>query len=414
MIKELMERYPSTRRPKRRWPAITILVMMLVGGYTYYTLTRSITLVAPVQSVNQFTAPAEKSNLAWPTTSKAAVGIMGSSILETKGDQSQAPTASTAKAIAALTILDKYPLNPGQDGPQIKLTEADVELYNSYAAKNGSLVRVEAGEEINQYQMLQAMMLPSANNMADTAGIWAFGSLPGYSAAANAFLAKHNISSTKVGGDASGLLPETTSTPSDLVKIGELVMENPVLRKIVGTKQVTNFPVAGTLTNTNTLLGQEGIVGIKTGNSDQAGYVFLGASETKMNETTVVIVTAVMGASSRAAAMSESLALTKSARANFHTVEFAKAGEKVGSYKLPWGGSVPVVASQNVSVKVWNSSRATAVLKLNDISSNTQSGARVGAVGVGKSATSNLPPVPVTLAAPPSQPSVVWRLTHPF
>lgn len=413
-MKELMERYPYSPRRKRRWPIVVIVLLVLIAGYAYYALTRTITLVAPVQSVDQFSAPAEKSTLAWPATDKAAVGIVGSSILETKNDQSPSATASTAKTIAALTILDKYPLKPGQDGPQIKLTDADVALYNAYAAKNGSLVRVQAGEEITQLQMLQAMMLPSANNMADTAAVWAFGSLGGYSAAANAFLAKHNINSTKVGSDASGLLPETTSTPSDLVKIGELAMDNPVLRKIVGTKQINNFPVAGTLTNTNTLLGQEGIVGIKTGNSDQAGYVFLGASETKMNNTTVVIVTAVMSAPNRAAAMSESLTLMKSARTNFHTVEFAKTGDKVGSYSLPWGGSVPVIASKDVSVKVWNSSRATAVLKLDDIGSNTQAGSTVGTLGVGKSATSNLPPVPVTLATTPSQPSPWWRLTHPL
>lgn len=409
-----MERYPSLQRRRRRWPYVLILLVVLLGGYSYYALTRSITLASPMQSVDAFSAPAEKNKLAWPATSKAAVGIVGSSILETHGDQKAAPIASTAKTIAALTILEKYPLQPGQDGPQVKLTEADVALYNSYAAQNGSLVAVRAGEEVTQYQMLQAMMLPSANNMADTAAIWAFGSLPGYAAAANAYLAKHNLSSAKVGDDASGLSATTVATPSDLVKIGELAMAHPVLRQIVGQKEAKSFPVAGTIKNTNTLLGQDNIVGIKTGNSDQAGYVLLGASTVKMNNTEVTIVTAVMGAATRAASMTDSLALTKSAQNNFHTVTFTKAGDKVGAYTLPWGGSIDVVASEDLSVKVWNSSKAAAVLKFDTISSKAKAGAQVGTISVGKSATSNLPPVPATLASTPNQPSAWWRLTHPF
>ncbi len=414
MIKELMERYPLQQRRRRRWPLVLIILVLLGGSYSYYALTRSITLVSPVQSVNQFSAPAKKSALAWPTTSNAAVGIVDSSILEVHGDQAPAAIASAAKTIAALAILDKYPLEKGQEGPQIKLTAADVALYNTYAAQNGSRVLVQAGEEINEYQMLQAMMLPSANNMADTAATWAFGSLSGYTAAANAYLAKHNIASTKVGADASGFSPTTTSTASDLVKIGELAMQNPVLAEIVGQKEVKDFPVAGIITNTNTLLGQNNIVGIKTGNSDQARYVFLGASKIKMNNTTVTIVTSVMGAQTRAAAMNDSLALTKSAQANFHTVKFTKTGDKVGKYSLPWGGSVNVIATKDLSVEVWNSSRATAVLKLDDISSKAKAGLNVGSVSIGKSATSNLPPVPVALAATPTQPTALWRLTHPF
>lgn len=409
-----MEIYPQPQRRRRRWPFILIVLVVLLGGYSYYALTRTITLASPVQSVDQFSAPAEKDNLAWPATNKAAVGIAGSSILEVHGDQNPVATASVAKTIAALAILDKYKLDKGQDGPLIKLTDTDVALYNTYAAQNGSRVLVKAGEEINQYQMLQAMMIPSANNMADTAAIWAFGSLPGYTAAANAYLAKHGINSTKVGSDASGLSPTTVSTPADLVKIGELAMQHPVLAEIVNTKEVKDFPVAGTIKNTNTLLGQSNIVGIKTGNSDQAGYTFLGASKIKMNNTTVTIVTAVMGAATREAAMSESLTLTKSAQQNFHTVEFAKTGDKVGRYTLPWGGSVDVIAAEDLSVQVWNSSKASAVLKLDDITSNTPAGATVGSISVGKSATSNLPPVPVTLASTPTKPSTWWRLTHPF
>lgn len=134
------------------------------------------------------------------------------------------------------------------------------------------------GEQLSEYQMLEAMMLPSADNMADSLAIWAYGSLPAYQAAANQYLANHNINDTHVGVDASGLDPSTVSTAHDLVLLGEAAMQNAVLAEIVAKPSVNGFPLMGTISNTNTLLGQNGIVGAKTGNTDQAGGVFVFAA----------------------------------------------------------------------------------------------------------------------------------------
>jgi serine-type D-Ala-D-Ala carboxypeptidase (penicillin-binding protein 5/6) len=50
-------------------------------------------------------------------------------------------------------------------------------------------------------------------------------------------------------------------------------MRLPVFASIVATPSAT-LPVAGTVHNTNTLLGRNGFVGIKTGSDDAAGGCF--------------------------------------------------------------------------------------------------------------------------------------------
>ena len=50
-------------------------------------------------------------------------------------------------------------------------------------------------------------------------------------------------------------------------------MRLPVFASIVATRSAT-LPVAGTVHNTNTLLGHNGFVGVKTGSDDAAGGCF--------------------------------------------------------------------------------------------------------------------------------------------
>lgn len=255
--------------------------------------------------------------LDWPSFGQAAVGIADSATLETHGKQTSVPTASTAKLITALLVLDKKPLMLGQGGPTITMTRDDIALLNKYAALNGSEVgKVLVGEKLTEYQMLEAMMLPSANNMADSLAIWAYGSLPEYRAAANKFLANQGLSGTHVGTDASGLDPSTVSTAEDMVRIGKLVMEQPVLAQIVAKESSSDFPLIGTIRNTNTLLGQNGIVGIKTGNSDEQGGAFVGAARIVVNGQPATVVIAVLGAPSLSAALSSSLSLIQSIESN--------------------------------------------------------------------------------------------------
>ncbi|HWB39351.1 MAG TPA: serine hydrolase [Candidatus Saccharimonadales bacterium] len=384
-----------------------LAILMILGGYGYWALHRPLPYLRPQQTSPNIVVTAPAGSLTWPKTGQQAIGLVDGGTLQTHGKQTPVPTASTAKLITALMVLRDKPVGLGQTGPTITLTASDVALYQKYAAQNGSVVRVVAGEKISEYQMLQALMLPSANNVADSLAVWAYGSLPAYAKAANSYLATLNLQNTHVGSDASGLDPSTTSTASDLVLIGQLAMQNPVLAQIVGQKTAT-IPVAGKIKNVNFLLGTNHIVGIKTGNSDQAGGVFVSAVSITLNGDPRTLVIAYAGAPSLYDAVAGSLPMIQSAQTNFKTVTFVKKNTVIGHYKLPWGGSVAAVVSSDLNFQTWAGTEVGAQIGLGTIPATSKEGQIIGSVATrGKS-------VEIKLAKTIPAPSAWWRLTHPF
>ncbi len=389
-------------------------VIIVLGIYVVWALIRPLPAVPPTINESALQTRAPAGSLKWPGQYQAAVSILGSSMMETHGKQQPSPTASTAKMITALVVLQQKPLSPGEKGPTITLNANDVNIYKNYVAEDGSLVPVKAGEKISEYQMLQAMLLPSANNMADSLAIWAFGSLKNYQQAANQYLEENGLVETHVGKDASGFDPSTTSTAEDLVGVGELVMQDPVLKQIVGQSSASGIPVAGNIRNVNFLLGQDNVIGVKTGNTDQAKGVFVSASRVTVNGKPVTIVTALMGSPTIYTALSDSATLIKSAQANFKPVTVVKKGAVVANYRQPWGGSIYAVAGKDLSLDAWGGSQITAKTDLRNISPNNHSGQTVGSVVIPKSAYNNQLSAPVKLQDTPLRPSPSWRLTHPF
>ena len=225
---------------------MTVLVVALVG---YASFARPLPALKTESSVPALTS--RQVALNWPSRGQAAIGVNDQGVLAATDNPKAVPTASVAKIMLALKVLDKHPLNPGQSGPAITITQADVDSYNNYLANNGSVVPVSIGQQITEYQALQALLLPSANNIAQMLAVWAFGSVDGYLAAANAKTQDLSMVSTHFA-DASGFSPNTVSTPSDLVLLGQAALANPVIKQIVAQPSA-NFPSVGTIYNTNGL-----------------------------------------------------------------------------------------------------------------------------------------------------------------
>src|SRR5437870_8254071 len=62
----------------------------------------------------------------WPAYGQAAFVQTGQSQVQTGPNQHAAPIASVAKVMTAYLVLRDHPLRPGEGGPTITLTEADV------------------------------------------------------------------------------------------------------------------------------------------------------------------------------------------------------------------------------------------------------------------------------------------------
>jgi D-alanyl-D-alanine carboxypeptidase (penicillin-binding protein 5/6) len=407
-----METIP-TKQKFKPWFWI-VLVVFLIVIYSFWATNISLPLVKPTMLSNSLSYEAE-SKLAWPGYGQSAVGIDNLGVTATNGTQTPLPIASTAKVIAALAILSKKPLSLGSQGPTITLNQSDVDIYNNYVAEDGSVTKVVVGEQISEYQMLQTILLPSADNMADSLAIWAFGSLSAYSAYANQFVASSGLANTHVGVDASGFDPSTTSTASDLVKLGELAVQNPVIAQIVDQSSANNIPIVGTISNVDSLIGSDNIVGIKTGNTDQAGGVFLSASRVTINKQPVSIITAVMQAPSLWQALNSSDLLVESAQDNFSTPQSLITSSKIaGKYIAPWSKQVVYAeTSQSPSIETAGGTKVTAEVHLKSISFNEKAGQVVGNI----SYNSDLPKAVditnlVTNKSLP-KPSKWWLILHP-
>jgi D-alanyl-D-alanine carboxypeptidase (penicillin-binding protein 5/6) len=163
------------RNGKKKAIALSLtFICIVVIAYVIYCAVRTIPIPPPATITRSIT-PTTSSQIAWPSTGQSAVAVAGNPVVTSHGVQTPTPTASVAKLITSLVVLQAKPLSVGQQGPAITLTASDVAIYRQYLSEQGSVVPVEAGESITEYQMLQAMLLPSANNMADSLAIWAFG-----------------------------------------------------------------------------------------------------------------------------------------------------------------------------------------------------------------------------------------------
>lgn len=211
----------------------------------------------------------------WPGYGSSAYAVPKTKLFAMSEGTDSVPIASLTKVITALAVLDKNPLEPGEQGPMITFTEEDVELYYEYANKGGVVAPVEVGAQISLYQALQASMLMSANNMTDTIVNAVFGSMDEYLVYANNMLRDMELHETAVA-DASGFSPNSVSTAKNMTILGHAYMQNPVLRDIAMQDEAV-IPVAGLIKSNNSFADEDGIVGIKVGYTDEAKRTYMAA-----------------------------------------------------------------------------------------------------------------------------------------
>jgi serine-type D-Ala-D-Ala carboxypeptidase (penicillin-binding protein 5/6) len=231
--------------------------------------------------------------VAWPADGESAADISGVGPVPGPGAARPVPIASVAKMMTAYVILRDHPLAAGASGPLITVRPQEAAAYASQVGNGDSLVPVAAGETITERQALEALLLPSADNMAWILARWDAGSQP-------AFVARMNTTARQLGmtattyTDPSGLDASTTSTASDQARLGMAAMRVPALAAVVAMRTAA-IPVAGVVHNYNTLLGQDGISGLKTGSTDAAGGCVLLAAWRQAGSRKTLIIAATLG-----------------------------------------------------------------------------------------------------------------------
>jgi D-alanyl-D-alanine carboxypeptidase (penicillin-binding protein 5/6) len=252
-------------RIRRLRVAGLLIVAAIAAVRGYQSQASSPTPALPVESIDH-------DRSVWPNEGQAAFVLAGESKIHAGPNQHMAAIASVAKVMTAYLVLRDHPLRRGEDGPTITLTDADVADTERRRGQQESVVAIAAGEQLTELQALQALLLPSANNVAAVLARWDAGSQPGFVARMNATARSLGMTRTRYT-DPSGYDDATVSTAADQVRIVEQAMRLPVLAGIVATPDAT-LPVAGTVHNTDALLGHLGFVGVKTGSDSAAGGCF--------------------------------------------------------------------------------------------------------------------------------------------
>ncbi|WP_375481571.1 D-alanyl-D-alanine carboxypeptidase family protein [uncultured Jatrophihabitans sp.] len=212
----------------------------------------------------------------WPVSGQAAYRLGGAGVpvtVRSSPGQNAAPIASLAKVMTAYVVLRAQPLRDGEQGPVYTVTAADEQDYRARRARNESVVRVETGEHITERQALAALLLPSANNVAVLLARRIGGTTAGFVVRMNAVARSLGMAQTRYT-DPSGYDPRTVSTARDQLTLAGAVAGDAVFADLV-SRTSYRVPVAGSVRNTDALLGREGFIGTKTGSDDAAGGCFM-------------------------------------------------------------------------------------------------------------------------------------------
>lgn len=228
----------------------------------------------------------------WPRQGQGAYQLGADSPHATR-DEKPVPIASLAKVMTAYLVLEEAPLGAGEEGPSLLVSGADVADTERRRARDESVLTVRAGEQLTERQALMAVLLPSANNLAVMITRYSSESVPD-------FVAKMNRTARALGmrdttyTDPSGYDPGTVSTAADQLTLAQVAAGTPTLARMMATRSYP-LPLVGTVYNTDSLLGHDGFVGMKTGSDDAAGGCFMFRSRRQVGGHTVDLIGVVLG-----------------------------------------------------------------------------------------------------------------------
>ncbi len=225
------------------------------------------------------------------------------------------PIASTTKLMTALETLEHAPMSAMFTYPNYALSPGD------------SQIGLVPGERMSVYDLLVAMMLPSADDAAyDLAYNVGHGSVPRFIAMMNADAQRLHLTETHYSTPIGFDTPGNYSSASDLVQLGSYLLEHyPLFARVVNMTSA----VLRTGNHVRSVVSLNGLVGrvpwvhgIKTGHTADAGYVLVAVG----TQNGMTLESAVLGTSSESARDQNTLTLLDWGFSNFREAKPVSAG----------------------------------------------------------------------------------------
>ncbi len=407
------DRRRGHRRRRRRRLAVTLLSLALALGLATLAVVR-LGAAAPVATLTS-TMPtrvpvvASPVSLPWPVTGQSAIAVPSIGIDVTSGPEQAVPIASLTKMMTAFLILRDHPLDAGNNGPRITMTQVDLDDFENDTVEDQANAQVAVGEVLTERQLLEGLLVHSANNFADTLARWDTGDIA-------TFVEKMNSAAARLGmhhthyADPSGFDQGSQSTAGDLLKVAARDMENPTFASIVKMSSVT-LPVAGTISTYTPWLGFDGVIGVKSGFTTAAGGCDVVAVVRRVHGKDAMILAAVTGQTGLqvlAAAGYLALNLADHVGVSIGSVPLVRAGERIAKVTVA-GHTVEATAASSVAMLSWPGVVARRRMAPGRMArAGTEAGTPVGSVVVELGTQRAV--IPVRLRAPLPKATIFQRL----
>jgi serine-type D-Ala-D-Ala carboxypeptidase (penicillin-binding protein 5/6) len=231
--------------------------------------------------------------------------------------------ASTTKLMTALLVLERASLD-------------DVYTAVPYDAESAeSRINLRAGERMSVRDLLRALLLESANDAAATLAVGVSGSQDAFVGDMNERARQLHLRHTHYANPIGLDEPGNHSSASDLVKLTASLRTKPFFRRTVAMKSAVLRTGSHTrqIDNTNDLLGRApGINGVKTGHTEEAGYVLVGSA----TRGRVNVLAAVLGDPSQSARDADTQALLRYGLSLYRDVPVVRRDRVVARAKVKY------------------------------------------------------------------------------
>ncbi|HEY1831927.1 MAG TPA: hypothetical protein VGG38_16965 [Acidimicrobiales bacterium] len=383
--------------------AVLVVVVVLVAVFMGARLSAA----APTATVtptlaSTFKVDGTQGALSWAATGQSAIAVPSVGINVASGTETAAPIASLTKIMTAYIILRDHPLGANASGPKLTMTQADVNDFNNDTVQDEANAQVNLGEILTERQLLGGMLVHSANNFADTLAVWDAGSV-------SAFVAKMNRTAQQLGmdhtqyADPSGFSAASVSTASDLLKVAVPDMANPAFASLVQMPAIT-LPVAGEIASYTPLLGVEGVIGVKSGFTSQAGGGDILAVVRRVHGFPTLVISAVTGQEGPNVlyeAGLDALELANETATNVGATTVISSGQTVARVTAA-GHTVSATVRGTASVLSWPGIEATRRFQQTRVvKAGTKAGTRIGSEIVTAGTQRSVLPVYLQRSLPP-------------
>ena len=258
-----------------------------IDNYHYRTVIATTTPPTSSWDIKIFPDPTKEGINNFLPSSSASLAMDENTglVIAANNKDARLPIASLTKLMTAYVILKEQNLNN-----IITVQTLDTRVGDSLAG-------LSTGEKLTVLSVLKGLLINSGSDAALTLAINSSGSEQSFVVKMNQAAADLGLKNTKYANPVGWDDVNNYSSASDLASLTRVLLLNKTFRDIVQTKNTTIYTTAGIpipLVSTNILLGN-GIVGVKTGNTNEAGECLIALYQSSNHQ----ILTIILGSNDR-------------------------------------------------------------------------------------------------------------------